>query len=90
MNIVINIIVTLALLYWPVVLMMSPMMFAAPGADDDKGTIFTTFFFLSYPVTIFLLLGVLGGNTSVLIALRLLWSVRLWFFLCCLFLVILG
>lgn len=62
MNIVINIIVTLALLYWPVVLMMSPMMFAAPGADDDKGTIFTTFFFLSYPVTIFLLLGVLGGK----------------------------
>jgi hypothetical protein len=62
MHIVINIIVTLALLYWPVVMMMSPMMFAAPGADDNKGAIFTAFFFMSYPVTIFLLLGVLGGK----------------------------
>ena len=62
MSIVINIIVTLALLYWPMVVMMSPMMFAAPGATDDKGMILTAVFFMFYPVTMFLLLGGLGGK----------------------------
>jgi hypothetical protein len=62
MHIVINIIVTLTLLYWPVVVMMSPMMFAAPGSEDDKGALINGILFMSYPVVIFIVLGVFGGK----------------------------
>ncbi|WP_444996200.1 DKNYY domain-containing protein [Aliikangiella sp. IMCC44359] len=62
MQIAINIVITLVLLYWPAMLMMSPMMFAAPGFDNDKKGIVTTLLFMCYPIGVFLLLWGLGGN----------------------------
>lgn len=62
MHIFINIIVTFVLLFWPLMLMMSPMMLGGPGAVNDNGTIITIMLVLSYPIGLFLLLGMLGLN----------------------------
>ncbi|MBB1396973.1 DKNYY domain-containing protein [Pseudoalteromonas sp. SG44-8] len=62
MSVVINILVTLALCFWGSMMMMSPMMFGAPGATNNKQAVLTALLFLSYPVPLFLLIGLFGGS----------------------------
>lgn len=62
MNIVINVIVTFILIPWPMIIMTSPMMFDAPGSENDKHKVFFGFMFMCYPVFIFFLLGVFWGE----------------------------
>lgn len=60
MQIFINIAVTFALMFWPIMFMMSPMMFDAPGSDNNKSTVISLMLVLCYPIGIFLLLGITG------------------------------
>ncbi|WP_152032969.1 DKNYY domain-containing protein [Gallaecimonas mangrovi] len=53
---------TLALLFWPVAMMMSPMAFDAPGSLNSQPLVIGLLVFLAYPVWLFLLLGLLGGR----------------------------
>ncbi|MCE9688260.1 DKNYY domain-containing protein [Shewanella sp. AS16] len=73
MKMFLNIVVTLFILFWPIVIMMSPMMFDAPGSEDSKSAVFGAVVFLSYPVGLFLLLGLFGvkyfGMNSFILAL---------------------
>ncbi|SBS32607.1 hypothetical protein MSP8886_02491 [Marinomonas spartinae] len=62
MSIVINIIITFFILFWPGILMMSPMIFDAPGSENDQGKVLGCVLFMSYPVIIFLILGAFGGH----------------------------
>lgn len=59
---VINILVTFALLFWPLVFGTSFMMFDAPGSTNNVQTILTVVAVLAYPVYIFLLYWLLGGS----------------------------
>lgn len=51
-RLVINIIATIGFMYWPVILMFSPMYFDAPGSMDNKKHIVTMMLILYYPVLI--------------------------------------
>jgi len=62
MQILINIVVTFVLMFWPIMFMMSPMMFDAPGSENDKNHMLTMMTILCYPIGIFLLLWLFGGN----------------------------
>lgn len=62
MHIVMSIITTFALMAWPLIVMMSPMMLAAPGAQDNKTAVLSVMLFLLYPVAIFILLGLFEVN----------------------------
>ncbi|MFK3861813.1 DKNYY domain-containing protein [Pseudoalteromonas rhizosphaerae] len=62
MSVVINILVTLALCFWGSMMMMSPMMFGAPGATNNKQKVFSAILILSFPVPLFLLIGLFGGS----------------------------
>lgn len=62
MKLAINIIVTFALCWWPLILMMSPMMFDAPDSENDKSIVIGGLLFMSYPVILFLLLGLFGAE----------------------------
>lgn len=75
MQILIHIIITLILLPWGGFVMMSPMMFAAPGFQDNKSSILSTMLFLGYPVIIFAVLKLFDFNYFGLAASSwLLWS----------------
>lgn len=56
MQIVLHIIITLLLAPWGGFVIMSPMMFAAPGFQDNKRSILSAMLFLGYPVIIFVIL----------------------------------
>jgi len=60
MNISINIIVTVLLILWGGVLMMSPMMIAADGIRDNRGSLLFAMAILGYPIVVFGLIKVLG------------------------------
>lgn len=62
MQIFINIVFTFLLMFWPVMLMMSPMMFDAPGSENNKSHALSMMLFLSYPVGLFILLWIFGGS----------------------------
>lgn len=62
MQIFLNIAITFALMFWPIMFMMSPMMLGAPGADNDKSALTGMLLFLCYPVGIFLLLWIFNGS----------------------------
>lgn len=62
MQILINVVVTFVLMFWPIMLMMSPMMFDAPGSQNSKGNMIIMMLVLSYPIFLFLLLWALGGR----------------------------
>ena len=57
-----DIITTLALLFWPMVLFTSVMMFDAPGSTDNISQIVTVILVVAYPIYIFVLYWLLGGN----------------------------
>jgi len=59
---IIDIVVTLLLLFWPLVFGTSFMMFDAPGSTNDVSTILFVIAVLCYPVYIFLLYWVFRGN----------------------------
>lgn len=56
MQIVLHIIITLLLMPWGGFVIMSPMMFAAPGFQDNKQSILSVVLFFGYPVIIFAIL----------------------------------
>ncbi len=60
MQIFINIVVTFFLMFWPIVFMMSPMMFDAPGSENNKQHIVTMVLILCYPIGLSLLLWLTG------------------------------
>jgi len=62
MQILINIVVTFFLMFWPIVFMMSPMMFDAPGSENDKEHIVTMVLILCYPISLSLLLWLSGAK----------------------------
>lgn len=49
-------------MFWPFIFMMSPMMFDAPGSENDKSSVISALLFLSYPIVISLVLWMFGGN----------------------------
>jgi hypothetical protein len=62
MKIFIHIVVTFVLMFWPIMFMMSPMAFDAPGSDNNKGNIVGMMLTLCYPIGLFLILGMFGVN----------------------------
>ncbi len=62
MQITLNIIVSLAFMFWPFIFMMSPMMLDAPGSENNKANLTFIVLLLSYPIGISLLLWLFGGN----------------------------
>ncbi|MGR3980578.1 DKNYY domain-containing protein [Pseudoalteromonas sp. 1181_04] len=62
MHLLLSIITTFALMAWPLMVMMSPMMLAAPGAVDNKAAVLSVMLFLLFPVGIFILFGLFGIN----------------------------
>ena len=56
MQIILHIIITLLLMPWGGFVMMSPMMFAAPGFLDNKKSILSVMLFFGYPIIIFAIL----------------------------------
>lgn len=62
MQIIINIVLTFMLMFWPILLMMSPMMFDAPGSENDKSHATSMMLVLCYPIGIFILLWMFGGS----------------------------
>jgi len=60
MGLIVNIAVTVLLIMWASVLMMSPMMIASRGIRDDKGSILFSMAILGYPIAVFAILRLLG------------------------------
>lgn len=50
------------LMFWPLLLMMSPMMFDAPGSENDKSHATSMMLVLCYPIGLFILLWIFGGS----------------------------
>ncbi|WP_221797171.1 DKNYY domain-containing protein [Oceanobacter mangrovi] len=59
MSVLLNLFITLLILPWGSMAMMSPMMFGGPGASDNLRGILMVSLFLSYPVILFVVLGLL-------------------------------
>lgn len=53
MKLLLDIVLTLALLMWPLLMMMSPMLFGAPGSEDSKSGLVFLLLIIFYPVIIF-------------------------------------
>lgn len=62
MKIFMHIVVTFVLMFWPIMFMMSPMAFDAPGSDNNKSNVVGMMLTLCYPIGLFLILGMLGIN----------------------------
>ena len=62
MQILINITFTFALIFWPIMFMMSPMMLDAPGSENDRSHVSMMMLVLCYPIVLFILLWIFGGN----------------------------
>lgn len=62
MTLFISILITFLCMPWPAMIMMSPMMVAAPNFADKKSNIVTAILFFIYPSFIFLLAKLLGFN----------------------------
>lgn len=60
MQLFINILVTLICMPWPALIMMSPMMIAAPNFSNEKSSILVAFVFFIYPSFVFLVLKLIG------------------------------
>ncbi|CAA0125698.1 Uncharacterised protein [BD1-7 clade bacterium] len=60
MKVALNILVAFVLMYWPIVLMMSPMMFDAPGSQNKRDVVLTVTLVLCYPIIIFALYWLFG------------------------------
>lgn len=62
MQTLINICITIVLMFWPIMLMMSPMMFDAPGSENNKNHLITMMLILCYPIGIFILYWIFGAT----------------------------
>jgi len=62
MSTALNILATFAFLFWFVMFIMSPMMFDAPGSENDKNNLVTILIILCYPIGISLLYWIFGGK----------------------------
>ena len=60
MNLFLSILVTFICMPWPALIMMSPMMIAAPGFANKKSSILVAMLFFIYPAFVFNLLHVSG------------------------------
>ena len=61
MKMFLNIVVICLCLPWPAMIMMSPMMIAAPGFANKKSSILTAMLFFVYPSVVFILLYLTGN-----------------------------
>jgi hypothetical protein len=81
MNTMINIIVTVLLVLWGGVLMMSPMMIVAEGIRDNRGSLLFAMAILGYPIAVFGIVKLLGlpyfgmNVTGWLVAVTAIWLV---------------
>lgn len=62
MSLILNLFITMLVTPWGSAVMMSPMMFAAPGSHDSLRGLITGMVFLGYPLPIFLIAGLFGVN----------------------------
>lgn len=62
MKLLLQIITTLMLAYWPVLLMMSPMAFDAPGSENNRSQIIGLILFLCYPIPLAALYWFFGAD----------------------------
>lgn len=62
MSFVVNLLSTMLLLFWPLLLMMSPMAFDAPGSENQRSHVLVVLLVLSYPIGVAALYWVLGGS----------------------------
>lgn len=62
MSFAVNLLSTMLLLFWPLLLMMSPMAFDAPGSENQRSHVFVVLLVLSYPIGLAALYWVLGGS----------------------------
>ncbi|MFZ6873469.1 DKNYY domain-containing protein [Undibacterium sp. Di27W] len=60
MKLFLDILSTLALLVWPLLMMMSPMLFDAPGSENNKSNLTFLLFVIFYPVIIFVCYKLFG------------------------------
>ncbi len=60
MHLFLNILVTFLCMPWPALIMMSPMMIAAPGFATKKSSILMAMVFFCYPAFIFIVLHLIG------------------------------
>ncbi len=58
----VNIITTIAIMFWPLMFMTSPMMFDAPGSENDKSNVVILMLILCYPAVLFLFLWITGSS----------------------------
>ncbi|MBO9702230.1 MAG: DKNYY domain-containing protein [Sporocytophaga sp.] len=59
MSTIINILVTIIMVPWPVIIMMSPMMIASTGFRDNRSSLLFATFLMGYPVIVFTFLKVI-------------------------------
>jgi len=57
---ILNILITIILIPWPVILMMSPMMIASTGFRDNRSSLLFATLMMSYPVIVFTILKLAG------------------------------
>lgn len=62
MSTFVDVLTTFAFMFWFMMFMMSPMMFDAPGSENDKSHLITMMLILCYPIVISLLYFMLGGQ----------------------------
>lgn len=60
MKLLIDIIVTFLLVFWPMVLFTSVMMLGGPGATENLSNVLTVVLVVAYPIYIFILYLLLG------------------------------
>ncbi len=62
MLLIFQIITTMMLLFWPMVMMMSPMAFDAPGSENNREHIIGMMIFLCYPIPLCALYWIFGAE----------------------------
>lgn len=62
MKLFVDIVTTFLLLFWPLVLFTSVMMFDAPGSTNNTSLVITVMLIVAYPVYIFLLYALVKSN----------------------------
>ncbi len=62
MKLAIDIIVTIIILFWPGLMMISPMVFDAPGSEYNKSNLAYFLVIVFYPLVVFIIYKIAGAN----------------------------
>ncbi len=62
MYLIIQILTTFALLFWPLLFMMSPMAFDAPGSENNRSHVIGMMVFLCYPIPLCAAYWIMGSD----------------------------